>query len=224
MRNRIKQFINIHPFTSLMITALIIRVIVVIFVPGFGSNHDFQQRSLVISFLEWLKRAIGVNGTQIDMFVSRLFYALISLISISMVYRIMDLLTNKKTAWLMALIPTFCCIMPSFGLVSNVSAFLGLPLVLYGSNVILRQEVLRQAQVTESVHRSSFLIAGINLGLGICVWYQSALFVLSVLVILGIKKNYKGMIMTLIGTLISVAVVWTIAFLANVNPWNYIVI
>ncbi len=221
MLNRSKAFVKAHPFTSLMLIALIVRIIVVIFWPGYGSNHDLQQKSLVMAFLEWTKRAIGISGSQFDMLVSRLFYALISLFSISMVYRISDLLAGKRVAWLLALLPIFCCVMPSFGMVANVGAFLGLPLLLYGSNVIIRQEVLRKAQFNANIHRSSFFIAGLCIGFGVCIWYESILFVFGILLILCLIKDAKGALTAFVGAFCSVAVVWVIAMLANVNPWNY---
>lgn len=222
MLTRLKQFKERHPFTALMMVAIFIRLIVVIFVPGFGSNNDIQQPSLIQNFLDWLKEAIGLSGSRKVMIVSRMFYAFISLFTVAMIYRICDLLSNKSNAWIMALIPTICCIMPSFGIIENVSAFLGLPLVLYGSNIVLRQEVLRRANYTENVHRSSFLIAGIMLGLGICVWFESALIALSILLVLLLKRNAKGALMTFIGIAFVLIIVYVILLILKVNPLIFI--
>ena len=156
------------------------------------------------------------------MLLSRSLYAIVSLFTVSMVYRICDLTSNKQNAWLLALIPAFSCIMPSFGIIENASAFLGLPLLLYGSNVILRQEVLRQNNLKESVHRTSFLIAGLMLGLGICVWYESVFIVFSILLVLCIKRNFKGVLMTLIGMITSIAALWLLLMVLNVDPLKYI--
>ena len=156
------------------------------------------------------------------MFLSRALYATVSLFTVSMVYRICDLTSNKHNAWLLALIPAFSIFMPSFGIIENASAFLGLPLLLYGSNVVLRQEVLRQNNLTENVHRTSFLIAGIMLGLGICVWYESAFIVLSILILLLIRRNPKGALMTLIGAILSIVAVGLLLMALHVNPMNYI--
>ena len=109
--------------------------------------------------------------------------------------------------------------MPSFGIIENASAFLGLPLLLYGSNVVLRQEVLRQNNLTDNVHRTSFLVAGLMLGLGICVWYESVFVVLSILLI---RRNPKGTLMTLIGSIISIVAVGLMLWVLNVNPLKYI--
>ena len=223
MLQKLKQFKAKHPFTSLMLFAIAIRLIVTIFAPGFGSNHDIQQPCLIQGLLEWLKAKIGMGDSQGMMFLSRAFYATISLFTVSMIYRICDLLSNDKAkAWNIALIPSLCVIMPSFGIIDNVSFFLGLPLLLYGSNVVLRQQVLREANKSQNVHRTSFIIAGIMLGLSICVWYASALVVIAIMLMLCTKHNYKGALMTLLGIVLSLVAVGIVLLIVNVNPWLFI--
>lgn len=219
----LKQFKAKHPFTSLMLVAIAVRILAVIFVPGFGSNHDMQHTSLIQGLLEWLKAKMGMGDSMGMMFLSRAFYATISLFTVSMVYRICDLLANDKAkAWNIAMIPTLCVIMPSFGIIDNVSFFLGLPLLLYGSNVVLRQQVLIGANLKEKVHRTSYIIAGLVLGLSLCVWYQSAFLVLAILVMLCLKRDFKGALMTLIGIVITLLLVWVLLMIVNVNPWSYV--
>ena len=223
MLQRLKQFKAKHPFTSLMLVAIAVRLLAVIFVPGFGSNHDIQQPSLIQGLLEWLKAKMGMGDTQSVMFLSRAFYATISVFTVSMVYRICDLLANDKIkAWNIALLPVVCVIMPSFGIINNVSFFLGLPLLLYGSNVVLRQQVLRGANLKEKIHRTSYFIAGIMLALSVCVWYECAFIVLAILLMLCVKHDHKGALMTLIGFVITLVLVWVLLLILNVNPWSYI--
>lgn len=222
MLEKLKQFKAKHPFTALMLLAIMVRIIVVIFVPGFGSKGELQHPTLFIGFLDKMKELLGVRETQGMMLLSRALYATVSLFTVSMVYRICDLTTTKQNAWLLALIPTFSCVMPSFGIIENASAFLGLPLLLYGANVVLRQEVLRQNNLPENVHRTSFFIAGITLGFGICVWYESAFIVFCILLILCLRRNFKGALMTFLGMVASIAFVWILLLILNVNPWNYI--
>ena len=220
---KLRQFKAKHPFTSLMLVAIAVRILAVVFVPGFGSNHDIQQPSLIQAFLEWVKLKVGMGDGQGMMFLSRAFYATISLFTVSMVYRICDLLANDKAkAWNIALIPSVCVIMPSFGIIDNVSFFLGLPLLLYGSNVVLRQQVLRGANRNEKVHRTSYIIAGIMLALSVCVWFQCAFLVLAILLMLCVKRDFKGALMTLIGFIVTLLIIWFILFLCNVNPWSYV--
>ena len=169
MIQRLKLFKERHPFTALMLIAIAIRIIVVAFVQGYGSNHEVQHTTLFLGFVDKVKEVLGIGETVSAKLVSRSLYALVSLFTVSMVYRICDLFSNKQNAWLLALIPAFSCVMPAFGIIENASAFLGLPLLLYGSNVVLRQEVLRQNNLKDNVHRTSFLVAGLMLGLGVCV-------------------------------------------------------
>lgn len=224
MFQKLKQFKALHPFTSLILVAIVVRLIVVIFVPGFGSHRELQHPTLFIGFLDKVKSLLGVGESQGLMLLSRSLYAMVSIFTVSMIYRICDLISNKENAWLLALFPTLGIVMPSFGIIENASAFLGLPLLLYGANVVLKQEVLRQNNLNENVHRSSFLIAGLMLGFGICVWYESEFIVLCILLILCIKRNFKGALMTFIGMTLSVAFIWVLLLILNVNPWHYIVL
>ena len=205
-----------------MLIAIAVRIVVVAFVQGYGSNHEVQHTTLFLVFVDKIKELLGIGQTVSAKLISRSLYALVSLFTVSMVYRICDLTSNKQNAWLLALIPAFCCIMPSFGIIENASAFLGLPLILYGSNVVLRQEVLRQNNLHDNVHRTSFLIAGLMLGLGICVWYESAFIVLTILLILCIRRNYKGALMTFIGAALSIVALGLLLWALNVNPLKYI--
>lgn len=222
MLQKLKQFKERHPFTSLMLIAIALRIIVVILIPGFGSNRELQHPTLLVAFLDLLKGKLGIGETQGMMLLSRSLYAAISLFTVSMVYRISDLGSNRQNAWLMGLFPALCCIMPAFGIIENASAFLGLPFVLYGCNVVLRQEVLRQANLTENVHRTSFLIAGLMLGFGVCVWYESVFIMLTLLIILCMRRNFKGALMTFLGALISIAFAGLLLFAFSVNPLKYI--
>ncbi len=222
MFQRIKRFKERHPFTALMLIAIAVRIIVIVFVPGFGSNRELQHPTLFIGFLDKMKDLLGIGETQGMMLLSRSLYALVSIFTLSMIYRIIDLTAGKQAAWLLALIPTFSIIMPEFGIIENASAFLGLPLVLYGANVVLRQEVLRQNNLNENVHRTSFLIAGLMLGLGICFWYESVFIVFSILLILCLKRNFKGALLTLAGAVASVVAVGLLLWALQVNPLKYI--
>ena len=224
MLQKLKLFKERHPFTALILTAIAVRILVVVLVPGFGSNREVQHTTLFIGFLEKMKSIFGIEDAsgQGLMFLSRALYATVSLFTVSMVYRICDLTSNKENAWLLALIPAFCIIMPSFGIIENASAFLGLPLLLYGANVVLRQEVLRQNNLSENVHRTSFLIAGLMLGFGISVWYESAFIVFCILMILCIRRNFKGALMTLIGVILSIAFVSLLLTILDVDPLKYI--
>ena len=225
MTLNLKQFKIKHPFTSLLFIAIAVRLLAVIFVPEYGSNQNIQQPSLIQALFDWLKLKMNLGETDWIKFLSKAFYATISIFTVSMVYRICDLLANDKAkAWNIALIPTVCVIMPSFGVINSVSFFLGLPLLLYGSNMVLRQQVLLGANLSEKVHRTSYFIAGLILGLSVCVWYQSLFVVIAILLMLSVKRDFKGALITLIGVVVTLTLLGVLLMIRNVNPWDYIYI
>ena len=208
MLQKIKQFKVLHPFTSLMLFAIAIRLLAIVFVPGFGYCKG--------SFFH-------LGDSPWVMLLCRTAFATVSLFTVSMVYRICDLLSdNRDAAWNIALIPSICVILPSLGIINDVHFFVGLPVLLYGCNILLRQQVLRKANMNQNVHRSSYIIAGLMLGLAICLWYQCAFVVLAILLMLCIKRDFKGILMTLIGIAVSLVFVWVILLIFNINPWNLI--
>ena len=173
--------------------------------------QDYPQgRSLFYVSINYLwfgfLKIFGITNPQLLMFFSRLLHAFISLFVISFAYRITDLLSDKKTAWWAALILSVYWFMPYVS-VHNIASFVCVPFLMYGTLIILRQEVLRKAQLEKNLHRSSFAIAGFFLGLGFCVWYQSILYLFGILLALSILKNWKGAMMTFIGMLVAIGIV-----------------
>lgn len=219
MFTKLKDFKNKHPFGSLLLVAFIIRLIAIFCVGGYGSTASPDQSitALMTNFMRrWFVDVI--NCEQCEMFVSRAFYSMISLFIVSLVYRIIDLISNDKNiAWTIALVPSLCCIMPTFGTISNVDVFLSIILLLYGSLVILRQEGLRKANFSDNLHRTSFAIAGFFLGIGIFLWTESVFFIISLIIILFARKNNKGAIMTTLGCLVSMALLGLANYLITGN-------
>ena len=79
MFQKLKQFKERHPFTSLMLVAIAVRIIVVIFVPGFGSNRELQHTTLFMGFLEKMKSIFGIGESSGPglMLLSRALYAMV---------------------------------------------------------------------------------------------------------------------------------------------------
>ncbi|MCF0200722.1 MAG: hypothetical protein HUK16_05075 [Bacteroidales bacterium] len=224
MIKRLLNFKEKHPFTALLLAAIVVRTLVVIFFPGYGSHAEMQRPSLILALVQkfngWTHGVIG--NEPIIMFLSRCFYATLSLLTVSMIYRIADLLSNKKTAWLIAIIPMIGIVMPAFGIISSINAFIGTPFLLYGLMVILRQEVLRANNLNENVHRTSYLFAGLSLGLASCIWYPCFLLIISILIILICLRNLKGALSTFLGAFITFSVIAILMLLLGINPWPYL--
>ena len=45
---------------------------------------------------------------------------------------------------------------------------------------------------------------------------------LAILLMLCVKHDHKGALMTLIGFVVTLLIIWLILFLLNVNPWSYV--
>ena len=90
------------------------------------------------------------------------------------------------------------------------------------SDAIGSYNELQVVEYPEMYYRTSYLIAGLMLGLSIAVWYQSAFLVLAILVMLCVKRDFKGALMTFIGIVIALLLVWVLLMILNVNPWHYI--
>lgn len=223
MTNRLLNFKEKHPFTALLLAAIAVRALVVAFLPGYGSHAAMQRPSLVLAMMQKAQAGLlSICHETFVMFLSRCFYAVLSLLTVSMVYRISDLLSNKRAAWLIAIIPMICVVTPAFGIITSTNAFIGTPFLLYGFMVVLRQEVLRANHLDENVHRTSYLFAGLSLGLASCIWLPCFLAIISILLILMCICNIKGALSTLLGAFISVATIAVIMLLLGINPWPYL--
>lgn len=223
MLKKIQQFRDNNPFFTVMLIALVVRILVVVLLPLHGANLDKQDTNLTSSLASHvygnLKESLSPTTVMI---LGRCFYALVSMVIVAIIYRITDLLSDKKKAWIVGTIAAISCIMPSFGIIYLVSTFVGLPFLLYGTLVILRQEVLRDARYDHKLHRSSFLIAGFSLGLSVCLWRQSAFLLIGILIILFSRREHKEGLLTLIGSLIAIGLVVGLLFIFSNDPTQYL--
>jgi len=223
MLKKIQQFRDENPFFTVMLIALVVRLLAIFLLPFHGANLERQDTNLTSSLASHvygnLKESLSPTAVMI---LGRSFYALVSMVIVALVYRITDLLSDKKKAWIVGTIAAISCIMPSFGIVYLVSTFIGLPFLLYGLLVILRQEVLRDAKHKHKLHRSSFLIAGFSLGLSVCLWRQSAFLLIGILIILLSRREHKECLLTLIGSMIAIGLVIGMLFIFSNNPTQYL--
>lgn len=174
--------------------------------PGTPGNtgpegHSFFYVGFHYLFLSFLK-LIGISNPQTMMFFVRLIHAFLSLLIISFGYRIASLLTEKQTAYKVALLLAVLWFMP-FLSVRNLVEIVTIPFLMYGTLIILRQELIRSKE-EPGYHRTSFLVAGFFLGLAFSVRYQTLFYTGGIGLALLLLKNWKGMLTTAAGFLISV--------------------
>jgi hypothetical protein len=174
--------------------------------PGSPGNtgpegHSFFYVGFHYLFLSFLK-LLGITDPQWVMLFVRLIHALLSLLVISFGYRMASLITEKQTAYKVALLLAVFWFMP-FLSVRNLVEMVSIPFLMYGTLIILRQELIRRKE-EPGYHRTSFLVAGFFLGLAFSVRYQTLFYTGGIGLALLMMKNWKGMLTTAAGFLISV--------------------
>jgi len=177
--------------------------------PGTPGNtgpegHSFFYVSLQYIFLHMLQ-FFGIFDPQLKMYFVRLLHASISLFIISFGYRIASLITARETAYKVALLLSVFWFMP-FLSVRNMVEMASIPFLMYGSLIILRQELIRRDN-EPGYHQTSFLVAGFFLGLAFSVRYQTLAFTGGIGLALLIMRNWRGTISAIIGFLGSVILI-----------------
>ncbi|MBW7848010.1 MAG: hypothetical protein H3C41_08005 [Bacteroidales bacterium] len=174
--------------------------------PGSQGNsgpegHSFFYVGIHYLFFKFFQ-LIGLHDPQIKMFFIRLIHSGISLLVISFAYRMASLITKRETAYKVALLVAVYWFMP-FLSVRNMVEMVSIPFLMYGSLIILRQELIRKAG-DPGYHQSSFLVAGFFLGLAFSIRFQTLIYTGGIGLALWLSKNPKGMISTALGFLLSV--------------------
>ncbi len=169
----------------------------------------------------------GLESPQFKMFIIRTLHALLSLLVISFGYRIACLITERKVAYKVALLLSVFWFMP-FLSVRNLVEMVTIPFIMYGTLIVLRQELIRRHN-EPGYHQTSFLVAGIFLGLGFSVRYQTIFYTGGLGLALLLSGNWKGMVSTALGFLGSVFIfqgiidwiVWHRPFAELIEYVNY---
>lgn len=146
----------------------------------------------------------GISQPSTLMLFMRLINALISLMVISLAYRIAVLISNRKTGYYCALLLAILWFMPYVG-VHTLPTAISMPFLLYATLILLKQEMIRDKKLP-GYHRSSFFVAGIFLGLGFSIWFQNILFLLGVVAALLIAHNWKGSLIVVAGVVCAVII------------------
>ncbi|MBU2556855.1 MAG: hypothetical protein KJ578_03650 [Bacteroidetes bacterium] len=176
--------------------------------PGSEGNtgpegHSFFYVGFLYLFMGFLK-VFSITDPQLVMFFVRLIHALLSLLVISFGYRMASLLAEKQTAYKVALLLAVFWFMPYLS-VRNLVEMVSIPFLMYGSLIILRQELIRKAD-EPGYHKTSFLVAGFFLGMAFSVRYQTLFYTGGLGLALLVMRNWKGMLTTATGFLISVVI------------------
>lgn len=176
--------------------------------PGTEGNTGPDGHSLFYVGFHYLfiklVQLFGIYDPQLKMYLVRGIHALLSLLVISFGYRIASLITDRKVAYKVALLLSVFWFMPFIG-VRNLVEAVTIPFLMYGTLILLRQEIIRKGN-EPGYHITSFLVAGFFLGLGFSVRYQTIFYTGGLGLALLILGNWKGMLATAAGFLSSVVI------------------
>ena len=231
IKNRIYQAWQTNPLQVILLLALITRLVAVIFSRGFGMHDDhflviepaqawadginYQNwlpggrtdalpdgHSLLYSGLHYLLFSffnyIHLGDPQIKMLIVRLIHGLFSLLIVLFGYRITLRISGQKEASLAGIILALCWFMPMLN-VRNLVEVVCIPFMLAGVWLIIREE-------RSHPKGWDYLLAGIVMGLGFSIRFQTAIFIGGLGLAMLIKAQWKP------------AVVFTLGLLAAVLP------
>ncbi|MDP3463468.1 MAG: glycosyltransferase family 39 protein [Bacteroidales bacterium] len=176
--------------------------------PATEGNEGPQGHSLFYVGFHYLifhfLQLFGIYDPQLKMYFVRTLHAMLSLLVISFGYRIASLISERKTAYKVALLLSIYWFMPFIG-VRNLVEAVTIPFLMYGTLILLRQEIIRKGN-QPGYHITSFLVAGFFLGIGFSVRYQTIFYTGGLGLALLILGNWKGMLSTAAGFIASVVI------------------
>ena len=146
----------------------------------------------------------GISNPNTLMLFMRLINALISLMVISLAYRIAVLISNRKIGYYCAMLLAILWFMPYVS-VHTLPTAISIPFLLYATLILLKQEMIRNKKLP-GYHRSSYFVAGMFLGFGFSIWFQNILFLVGILVALFIARNWKNSLIVVAGVACAVIV------------------
>ncbi|HEX9749879.1 MAG TPA: glycosyltransferase family 39 protein [candidate division Zixibacteria bacterium] len=222
MRQRTQLLKEQHPFLTLLLAGLILRVIASIYSGGYmGSDDHFQviemaaewmrgnnpglpggelfYRSLAYPGANWLLMSglqqIGIVHPETVMFIIRLVHGLTSLWTIALAYRLAKSLAGERAAWNAGLIVAAAFIMP-YASVRNLIEVVAMPFLLCALYQIVR------AERTQGSSTKHWLLAGLCGGLAFVIRWQVGSAMVGIGLYLMFARQWRGLILVVAGSLI----------------------
>ncbi len=234
MLDRFRKLWDEHPLLSLLLIALVPRLIAAIWSKGFGMHDDhfgpIEQPFIIMHYpTYWTGRVVphghsivyplihygllnffqfcGVYDPQTKMFLIRLIHAFYSLLIVVFGYRIAETLSNRETARKVGLVLALFWILP-FLSVRNLIEVVCIPPLMAGfSYALTSKERLRDA-----------FTAGLWFGLAFVFRYQTLAVTGTVGLIFLFSKQYRQMMWCAVGVFLSVLV---IQGSVDIFAWGY---
>jgi hypothetical protein len=154
---------------------------------------------LIFSMFKFL----GINSPVFEMFLIRMIHALFSLITVSLTYKITEMLSCRKIAFQAGILMAALWFMPFFS-VRNLVEIISIPFLLTGIYLIVKSDIEFKNGKQSQKKYNVFLIAGLIMGIAFSVRYQTVLFIGGTGLVLLIQRKWKEMLMFGTGSLISI--------------------
>lgn len=163
-----------------------------------------------------LFKIFGINSPLIKMQIIRLLHALFSLLTVSLSYKITELLSDRKTAFKVGLLMAAFWFMP-FLSVRNLVEIFAIPFLMIGVYLI----ILADKAANRNFKAKGFkliLLAGLITGIAFSIRFQTILFIGGVGLVLLIQKKWIDAILFGTGALISIILFQSIV---DIFVWGY---
>ena len=163
-----------------------------------------------------LFKLLGIESPDFKMFIIRIIHALFSLLTVSISYRITELISDRRTAFKVGMLMAAFWFMP-FLSVRNLVEIFAIPFLLAGTYLILLSDKNINIKFTGKPGNFIF-IAGLIMGIAFSVRYQTILFIGGTGLVLLVMKKWTETIIFGSGALISMVFFQSIA---DIFIWGY---
>ncbi len=165
--------------------------------PGIGNDREhpepisfFYLGHLYILFK--IFNSLGIDHPEHQMLLMRVIHALYSLLTVYMVYRITEKISERRYAntagWLMATI----AILPNFS-VRNLVELVCMPPLLGGMYLLIRNATIKDIKrSTLQIATGTIILAAFAMGFAVGVRYQTGIFVAVTGVMLGYFSSFRN--------------------------------
>jgi len=231
----IREQSRVHPVRTLLLLAIFVRLLAVIFSPGYMASDDHFlvirpawnwlhghmtwledsqpiKRGILYPYLMyamlWVFEHLGIHDTGTQMFLNRLLHAAWSLTLIPIVHFYLRKFADSRIAFSGGLIAALYFLLP-FMAVRNLVEAVSMPLVLGG--LLLAESAAREDD--DGTHPRRTFFSGILLGAAFMMRIQTGVFAVGAVSVLLIKRRWRdaayvgggGLVMLLIEGLLDYA-------------------
>ncbi len=231
----LKRFWHEHPLASIVLLALIPRLVAVVFSKGYGMHDDhfgpIEQPFIIMNDISyWTTKttphghsivypsihyllfqgfeALGIRDPQAKMYLVRFLHALYSLLIVSFGYKIAEVLSNRETAKKAGLILALFWAFP-FLSVRNLIEMVCIPPLMAG---------FYYALISKNNGMRNAFIAGLWLGLAFVFRYQTLSITGTLGLVFLFRKDFKQMGLLAAGFFVTAII---IQGSADIFAWGY---